>query len=107
SRVIVGGRADPAEAEHEIARGERPPEDRGNPIGDVAEVLAPGKLHAAGGEDLDQLREVLVRALADDDLVADDDRAHPHTRTALPSMGSPRASSRRARQEWVKNTPPD
>src|SRR6267142_2977709 len=97
ARVIVGRRADAAEAEDDIFRGECAPQSGGDQIGNIAEVLAPGELHSSGSEYLDQSGKVLVGTLADDDLVADDDRSDSHIRLAVPSIGSPRKSPRRAR----------
>jgi hypothetical protein len=95
--VIVGRRAYAAKAENEIPRGERALERGGNETGLVAEILAPVEPHAARRKDRDELRKMLVFSLAADDLVADDDRADPHTRLAAPSIGSARSSPSRAR----------
>ena len=44
-------------------------------VGHVADVLGPGQLQAARGQQLDDLGHVLVGALAREDFVADDDQA--------------------------------
>ena len=80
-RVVVRRRADAAEREHDIRARERPPQRRGDPLRAVAEVLGPLEPQAARAEDVDELREMLVLALAAQDLVADDDCAERHVRT--------------------------
>jgi len=73
--VVVGRRADAAEAEHDVARCQGAPERRRDAFRLVAEVLAPGEAQPAPRQRLDEPREVLVLALADEDLVADDESA--------------------------------
>ena len=73
-RVVVGRRADAAEAEHDVAAGEGLAQQRGEPAAIVAFVARPGERKAARAERRDDVRQVLVGALAGEDLVADDER---------------------------------
>jgi hypothetical protein len=78
ARVIVRRCADPAEAEHHVARCKRAPERFGDETRVVAEVLAPRELEPARTQRLDGGRDVLVLALPRQDLVTDDDGAEFH-----------------------------
>jgi hypothetical protein len=77
ARAIVRGRADAAEAEDRVGRSKSAPQGRGKPLAVVAAVLAPGEPQSAPAERPDQEGEVLVPALADENLVADDQCAEP------------------------------
>jgi hypothetical protein len=78
ARVVVGRGADAAEGEHDVARGEAALQRGGKPFRVVAVVLAPGQAQAALGERLDDEGQMLVLALADQDFIADDQRAECH-----------------------------
>src|SRR6185295_5221609 len=65
--VIVGGRADAAEAEHDVAGSERALQRDGYELRIVTQVLTPSQLQSARAEQLDRLREVLVLPLAGQD----------------------------------------
>src|ERR1017187_1234185 len=81
-RVVVGSRAYAAETEHDVRTCKRALERGRDQLGAVAQVLAPGEREAAAAENGDQLRQVLVLALAAHDLIADDngaDRSEEHT----------------------------
>ncbi len=71
----------------------------GDALGIVTDVAGPGQAEAARGEQLDHLRQVLVGALAREDLVADDDQAEVHGRVRASGRGVParRAAVRRRR----------
>src|SRR5450759_1733634 len=71
-------RACAAETEHDVRTGERAFERRRDQFGAVAQVLAPGEREAAAAQNGDQLRQVLVLALAAHDLIADDNGADRH-----------------------------
>ena len=59
-RVVVGRRADAAEAEHEVAARERVAQHRGEALAVVADVVRVVEREPARGERLDHVREVLV-----------------------------------------------
>jgi hypothetical protein len=75
SRVVVGRRADTTEREDDFAAAERFAQRRGEPYAVVAFVARPCEHEPARAERLDHVGEVPVRALAGQDLVADDQRA--------------------------------
>src|SRR5437879_8397115 len=80
ARVIVRRRADPPEAEDDIARGETALEGRRQALGLVAEVLRPRKAQAAPREGTDDEGEMFVLALSYEDFVPDDEGAKRHVR---------------------------
>ena len=63
--VVVGRGADAAAGEHDVAAGEGALQVAVMRSGVVADVLGPGQLQAARGQQLDHLGQVLVGALAD------------------------------------------
>jgi hypothetical protein len=75
ARVVVGRGADAAGGEHDVARGEGARERFRDAHRHIADVLGPGQLQAARGEQLDHLGHVLVGTLARQDFVTDDDKA--------------------------------
>src|SRR4051812_46988196 len=75
ARVVIRRGADAAEAEDDIARSESALQGGGQPPRIVTEVVGPCEPQAALLEGADQEAEVLVFALADEQLVADDQRA--------------------------------
>ena len=75
ARVIVGGRADAAEGEHEIVVGERLAQHRREVLAIVAEIRRVVERKPARCERCDRVREMLVLAFARQDLVADDESA--------------------------------
>ena len=77
-RVVVGRRADAAEAEHEVAARERVAQQRRQAVAVVADVMRVVEREPARGERLDHVRQVAVLPLAGQDLVADDQRADRH-----------------------------
>ena len=78
SRMVVGRRAYAAETEHDVRPGERTPQRSRDQFRVVAQVLAPGERKAAAAQNRDQLRHVLVLALAAHDFIADDNGADSH-----------------------------
>ena len=88
ARMVVGGRTDAAETEHDVGAGERALERGRDQFGIVAEVLAPGEREAAAAQNGDQLRQVLVLALAAHDLIADDNGANGHLFSVEVPIGS-------------------
>src|SRR5256885_15924051 len=84
SRVIVGCRADPAEAEDDVGRCKRSLERGGDELGLVADIGTPRELQTARGERLDHFRHVLVLPLAGQDFVTDDDCAEVHSVSRKP-----------------------
>src|SRR6185436_2321622 len=74
-RVVVGRGADTAEAEHDVLRREAALERAGKPRRVIAQVMRPRKAQAALRQRADQEAEVLVLALSDQQLVADDECA--------------------------------
>ena len=75
ARVVVRRGADAAEAEHDVAAREGVAQHVGETRAIVAEVLRVVEHDAARPERRDDVRQMLVRALAGEDLVADDQRA--------------------------------
>jgi hypothetical protein len=92
--MVVGRGAYATAGEDDVAGREGAFQGVRDPFGLVAHVLGPTELQAAGGQQLDQPGQVLVGALAGEDLVADDDeadvravwRGHP---AMLAARGSP------------------
>ena len=78
ARMVVGGRAYAAETEYDVGAGERALERGRDQFGVVAQVFAPGEREAAAAQDRDQLRHMLVLALAAHDFIADDQGADRH-----------------------------
>jgi hypothetical protein len=76
--VVVWRRADAAAREDQVGAGERVLEIGGDATGVVADVARPGQGETARGEQLDDLGQVLVGALAREDLVADDEKSDVH-----------------------------
>src|SRR5437667_7689283 len=83
--MIVGCRADAAEAEDDISRRHRAPQRGGDQVGPVAEIIAPVEPHSAHAKDLDQLGEVLILALPANDLVCRLLRANHNLKPASPT----------------------
>ena len=100
ARQIIGRRANAAETEHDVPRGEAAPEGLGEPRRFVAQVSAPGKAQSTLRKGADQKREMLVQTLADQDLVADhigaDRRAREFRFPAGCAHGRPPAAAMRA-----------
>ncbi len=76
--MIIGSRTYSAEGEDDIAGREGASQRGRDARRVVAEILGPVEFEAAPAEDLDRLRKVLVLPLADEDLVADDQRPECH-----------------------------
>ena len=93
--MIVGCRADAAEAKDDVSRRHRAPERGGDQVWLVAEVVTPVEPHSAHAKDLDQLGEMLILALPANDLVADNDRPNSHLTPVLPHPRSARCAARR------------
>jgi hypothetical protein len=74
-RVIVRRCADAAEAEDDILCGQRLLQRGGDARRLVAQIVGPGKTKPSLGKGLDHERQVLVLALSDEELVADDESA--------------------------------
>ena len=89
--VVVGRRADAAAREDDVAARERLPQVGGDARAVVADIARPREREATRGEQLDHLRQVLVLALAREDLVADDDR--------------PKFMAREAAARWRRRRP--
>jgi hypothetical protein len=83
---VVRRRADAAEGEHQVRRGEALLQRVGQHLLVVADVARPGEAEAAVGEDLDQLHQVLVAALTGQDLVAHDERPDAAYFPGLPGL---------------------
>ena len=96
ARVVVGRGADAAAREDEVAARERVLQVGGDARRIVADVARPGERQAARGEQLDHLGQVLVGALAGEDLVADDEKADVHASGVLAGSASAAAAARSA-----------
>ena len=73
--VVVGRGTNAAAAEDHIGRGKRPLQRRGDARAVVAHIVGIAQRQPARGQQFDDLGQMLVHALAGEDLVADDDEA--------------------------------
>jgi hypothetical protein len=71
--MVVRRVADAAAGKNHVAGRHRAPEGRGQALAVVAQVFDPAQAQAALAEHLGNPREMLVLALAGENLVADDD----------------------------------
>ena len=78
TRVVIGRRADPAKAEHHVARSQCAFQRRRNALRTVADIFTPREFEPARTKHGDELRKVLVLALATHDFVSDDYSAKIH-----------------------------
>src|SRR5690606_26442529 len=74
--LVVGRGADAAATEYDVPAGKTALERGGDAVAIVGNEFRPRQLHAALGQELDQLGHVLVLAASRENFVADDDEAY-------------------------------